>query len=127
MNFLKGNLVENGGLNFQNEMINFHIPDSMAASLKGKGLNEVILGIRPEHFLDINLAGNKKISESQKFTVDVIEPVGNEVFVYLKSDSASFCMRMPPERLYNRGETVSIAFDLDKLYFFDPANEERLA
>ncbi|MFQ5583577.1 MAG: ABC transporter ATP-binding protein, partial [Calditrichia bacterium] len=126
MNFIKGRLVEDGGLHFQNGRIKFHIPAEKSALLKEKKNSEVILGIRPEHFVDVQLAGGKRISDPQEMVADVIEPVGNEVFVYLSAGANSLCMRMPPEKLYHPGEKVSIGFDLAKLYFFDPQSETRL-
>jgi len=126
MNFIRGNLENGNGKTFRNEYFSFPLSEKHVRKLEGYSKSEVILGARPEHFHDASLVTNKKLSEKQEITVDVIEPVGNEVFVYFKTGERNVCMRLSPDKLYSPGEKVDIGFELDKLYVFDPENESRL-
>ncbi|NIV12818.1 MAG: TOBE domain-containing protein, partial [Aliifodinibius sp.] len=99
--------------------MNFTLPRSIKDELDKLEIGNVIVGVRPEHIKDQTAVKNNQLSEPQQIRVDVIEPVGNEVFVYFKFNDSSYCMRMPPGKLYSPGENIKIGFDLNKLYLFD--------
>jgi len=126
MNFFNGKILQNDGLRFVSNVIQFQIPDRLSGNLKDYVDKEVILGIRPEHLYDASLKNNKKTTPHQKVQVDVVEPIGNEIFVYFSADNQSYCMRMIPEKMYRAGENIEIVLDLNKIYFFDKNNEERI-
>ena len=126
MNFFTGQIMNENGYRFKNDLFDFTLPQSVKDKLNGLKLDSVILGIRPEHIKDITVVKDNNLSETQKIQVDVIEPVGNEVFVYFKLNDISYCMRMPPEKLYKAGDDMEIGFDLNKLFLFDPNNENRI-
>ena len=126
MNFIPGELVRDGNLKFKSAQFEFDLPAEMAKKLRERGKKKVILGIRPEHIYDVSGEKKKNISQPQKIQIDVVEPVGNEIFLYFGEEERSYCMRMIPERLHNAGETIEVAFDLSKMYFFDPDTEERI-
>jgi multiple sugar transport system ATP-binding protein len=98
----------------------------------------VILGVRPEH---LNLApttpaangahGDHKLTA----TVEVVEPMGFESYVYLavKTTPAtvtiaeSFVCRLLEEHTPEPGAMLSITAEADKIHVFDPKTELRLA
>ena len=84
------------------------------------------MGVRPEHIYDISLSSGKTISQPQKIKVDVVEPIGNEIFVYFSDPEKNYCMRMAPDKLHQPGENIDVAIDLNRMYFFDPTTEKRL-
>jgi multiple sugar transport system ATP-binding protein len=126
MNFFKGQIFDENGYRFKNEFLNFALPWSIKEKLNKLKIKDVTLGIRPEHIKDKSAIEDNNLSEAQKIQVDVIEPVGNEVFVYFNLNDTSYCMRMPPEKLYDSGENIEIGFDLSRLYLFDAASEKRV-
>ncbi len=126
MNFISGELVSNGQLKFKSTLFEIVLPDAMASKLREYSKKKTVLGIRPEHVIDASLPTDKKTSEPQRIQVDVVEPVGNEIFVYFSEGENSYCMRMVPDHLHNAGEKINILFNMDKMYFFDPDTEERL-
>jgi len=126
MNFVSGELVKNGKLRFQSSIFNFEIPEQFEKNLKDHSSRELVLGIRPEHVYDYTLVREKAVTSPQAIRVDVVEPVGNEIFVYFSEGESSFCMRMTPERLHRAGENIQIALDENRLAFFDALSEERL-
>ncbi|MBN2365201.1 MAG: sn-glycerol-3-phosphate ABC transporter ATP-binding protein UgpC [Calditrichaeota bacterium] len=126
MNFIEGELVRNGNLQFKSKIFNFDIPEEISKKLRESTGKEVILGVRPEHLYDVSLATDKELSTPQKIQVDVVEPIGNEIFVYFSEGSQSYCMRMSPDKLHEAGEKIGIGIDLKKVFFFDAATEERI-
>ncbi len=127
MNFVDGILQANGNLRFESNVFTIELPPAISNKLKNmKEKREVILGVRPEHLYDISIATEKNISSPQKIQVDVVEPIGNEIFVYFSEGDKSYCMRMAPEKLHQPGEKIEIALDLSRIFFFDKETEERL-
>jgi multiple sugar transport system ATP-binding protein len=126
MNFFKGQIFDENGYWFRNDFLNFTLPSSIKEKLNKLRIKDVTLGVRPEHLKDITAVKDNNLSEPQKIQVDVIEPVGNEVFVYFKLNEISYCMRMPHEKLYKPGDDMEIGFDLNKLYLFNSNTEKRI-
>ena len=127
MNFSRGRLVSNGEtVRFTNTTFDFQVPAAQAESLKNQVDKEVIFGFRPESMYDVQFPGGKNLTESQRITIDVTEPIGSETYVYFTLDGITCCMRVPSDIHYQPGEVVSIGFDTNRLYFFDAQTEERL-
>ena len=82
----------------------------------------VALGLRPEHLLPAGIG--KPAFEAQ---VELIEPVGNEVFVNLTHAGHALVARMPPQRLPEPGQPLRITVEGAALHFFDPEAGLRLA
>ena len=60
-------------------------------------------------------------------TLEVIEPVGNEVFLNLRFGSIALVARVPPQSLPAPGAMVRVAFDSSNLHAFDAADGRRIA
>ncbi|UCF64240.1 MAG: sn-glycerol-3-phosphate ABC transporter ATP-binding protein UgpC [bacterium] len=127
MNFFLGRVEQNGELNFHSKLFNLNLPESLGQKLKDFRDKEVIMGVRPEHIHDISLSSGKSISKPQKIKVDVVEPIGNEIFVYFSDPENNYCLRMAPDILHQAGENIDVAVDLNRVYFFDPRTDKRLA
>ncbi len=126
MNFIPGELLQNGKLRFRSPMFSFELPDEIAAKLKEQSGKSVILGIRPEHIYEVGEERKKNVSSPQKIQIDVVEPVGNEIFLYFGEEEHSYCMRMVPEKLHRAGEVIEVVFDFSRMYFFDVESEKRI-
>ncbi len=101
--------------------------------LKGRALEQhigqtVTLGVRPEHLVEHSRLGGKAPPDATiPVTVDIIETLGNELFIYLTSGSVLLTSRMAPDMHLHRGQQIEVAAEPDKLYFFDPKTEEKIA
>jgi len=82
----------------------------------------IALGVRPE---DIYVGSNGKasIQRAGSATLDVVEPMGNEIVFYATSGVVSLVSRISPQELPDIGEGVDLWFDTSKLHFFDPETE----
>ena len=130
MNFFEGKLVGNG---VDNEMyvdtnaIRLQVPPHKQNQLKPALGQDVVFGIRPEDIHD--RAERREAPEYQRATVqvEVVEPLGSELFVYLKSGDQEFTSRMPARSEVAAGKTVDVVFDTDKMHVFDRQTEQALA
>jgi len=126
MNFIEGTLVPNGEMEFQSSLVNFPVPQSIGQDLETHVDSKVILGVRPEDIYDAAHPRSKNLTKEQPITIDVVEPMGNEIYLYFGGKQNSYCMRTPADRTYQANKDIHLAFDLDKIYFFDTESEERL-
>ena len=55
--------------------------------------------------------------------VEVVEPMGNEVFLYLTTGKSSFVARVDPVHIPTVKQRVRLAAEIDKAHFFDRETE----
>ena len=113
MNFLKGSIVDNGELAFQTDDIKIGLNTSFKSRLADYSGKPVLLGIRPEH-LELS-------REPTEFTavIDVIEPMGADVFSYLHNGRTSLTLRTTPETSLKPDDKISLKCQQDSIHFFD--------
>jgi multiple sugar transport system ATP-binding protein len=124
MNFFNGKIKKEGGKLFvETEGFTVPIPDNRAKPYFDYADKKVIFGLRPEdvhtpQFLPPNIHAEKIGAK-----VDVIELMGNEIFLYLVSGSNNFVARVDPRTYFKIGEDVQVALNMDNFHIFDPETE----
>ncbi len=121
MNFINGKLLGNETLQFGEEGgdIKINLDSSHAELLKEYINRDIVLGIRPEAiFVSGDQAAGHDVADLT-LTLDVLEPMGNEIFVYASSQAHELVARVVPQTLPEPGNTVSVSLDMSKLHFFD--------
>jgi multiple sugar transport system ATP-binding protein len=153
MNFFPGELTsENGALFVQTEGLKLQVPPAHIGQLQNATGRGIIFGIRPEHIH--NRSEVRDVTEGQvaRVNVDVVEPLGSEVYAYLSTDSGNgsrgvvtaraeatessggtavavaheFIARMDAATQPRAGETVEAVFDTDHIHVFDRETEQAL-
>jgi multiple sugar transport system ATP-binding protein len=121
MNVLDGRLLQDdGGLGFV-------LDDGTRLPLQGRAVpaawigRPLRMGVRPEHLLRDGAGGSGFAP-----LVEVVEPVGNEVFVNLVLGARALVARLPPGVLPEPGTTLPLRVDGERAHFFDPADGARL-
>ena len=124
MNFftvtLKDGVITNGkGLSLQ-------LPEAKKKLLEEKGYEgkELIFGIRPEDIKGAQIAIDTYPSSSVKAEVVVSELLGAETMLYTRVDDTEFVSKVDARDFHSPGETVELAFDLNKSHFFDKETEQ---
>ncbi len=128
MNFLRGTLQDDAGRTFLQldsetklPLGDLHNIRPELASYVGK---ELVLGLRPEH---LKLADAERgPGPSLRARLEVMEPVGNEVFLNLTFGPNEIVARVPPQTLPAHGEELTLAFDPQQLHAFDPQSGLRI-
>ena len=119
-------------------------PESLQArpALRGYNGKRVVLGIRPEDFEDVSLAGDLRPNSVLKAHVTLLEALGSEIMVHFNVDAgrvdsgdpdaveeagagANAVGRFNPRSRVRSGDAADIAVTLENLHFFD--NETREA
>ena len=129
MNFFRGKIVvdHRGDLVFDDGVLNIRLPSQAKTVLEARIDREVILGIRPEHIRNPEMVGRETPVETISARVEVVEPMGNDVFLYLNAGTSSFVARVEPDHLPDMQDEVSLAVAVDKIHFFDETSEVNIA
>ena len=121
MNFVEGRIAQDGGgLVFEQD--GFRLPVSSAHGERLRDFTDatVVLGIRPEDIHDVEAAARAaKATAPLTATVEVVEPMGSEVFLNLRAGNAALIARVDPSNMPSVNDTVTLAVEIDKAHFFD--------
>ena len=123
MNFFDGKLVTVDGTTCcQISGFNLKMDEERGKVLAKHVGKEAVFGIRPEHIVDRRLMPDAPPEAVVKTKIDVMEPLGNEIFLYLvpqlKLGEGSFVARMGPETWARPGQDFEVVFDMKKVHVF---------
>jgi multiple sugar transport system ATP-binding protein len=128
MNFLTMNLeTREGELWLAGNGLSVRAPERMRHVLNANNRSSITLGIRPEHIQ--TALSDRQVPEGLVLdaTVDVVELLGNEQFVYFLSDwHEPLVARLSTEPPLEAGDAVRIVLPVDRLHYFDVDTEEAL-
>jgi multiple sugar transport system ATP-binding protein len=91
-----------------------------ARRIQGLIGREVVLGLRPEDLYD-RLFYNYKVVEGQtlKAIVDVVEPMGSEIYLYMKAGTADLVVRVPAYVKAESHHPMELVVNLERIHLFD--------
>lgn len=126
MNFINGKIDEKG--HFIAEGLKVKVPEAKIKKLDEKGYKgkEVILGIRPEDIHDEQVVLETYKDSIVDFKVDVAELLGAETNIYARVGKNDVVARVNARGDIKIHDTIKLAFDMNKVHFFDPESEERI-
>jgi multiple sugar transport system ATP-binding protein len=146
MNFLPGTLTGSG---VETALGEVELPDRVRQAVdRSKSSGTVVLGVRPEHFEDASLVGDKPGSTFEA-EIDIVEAMGSDVFAYftvkgegprskdlddlakdtgndMHVDGTSVTARLDAASKVRRGDTARLWFDPAKVQVFDAQSGENL-
>ena len=120
MNLISGSLVGNGGSSITFDEGNMQVslsPVTCERLSEFKG-QSVTMGIRPEDIHDPETVGPGVATAEIEARVEVVEPMGNEVFLFLTTGKTSFVARVDPLHMPEVDQEVKLAVEVDKAHFF---------
>jgi multiple sugar transport system ATP-binding protein len=126
MNFFRGTLRAQGHLYLDcgATILPLGNDAGVAARLQGLLDKEIVAGVRPEDLRP--LAASATAQPSLSAQLDVVEPVGNEVFLNLSCGGAELVARTPPGELPEPGSQINLGYAPTTLHFFDAKTEQRI-
>lgn len=121
MNFIDarfdGNELIAGGTGFE-------IPREKVETLRtGK---TVIMGVRPENVYDAKADSLCKLTAPFSAKITVFELLGSEVQLYFDFAGASMSAKVGQSSRAAVGDTMSFAFDTEKIHVFDKETEQAI-
>lgn len=128
MNFINGELVEEGGnVMFRASGLNLIIPEGKAKILREKGYpgKEVILGVRPEDIHQEPIFLEASPNSIVNAHIEVAENLGHEMYLYLNGiGDQTTIARVDGRSGLTEGTNVKLALDMNKIHIFDKDTEE---
>src|SRR3990167_2887768 len=96
MNFIEGKLFQEDGLSFKSKgnYLTLKLNETLGDSLKNYIGKSLWLGIRPEDIYDSD-SSNRNNNAKIDVQLEVVEPMGNEIFLYFTIDDSQFIARIP--------------------------------
>ena len=124
MNFFRGELVQNGATLFKSKSFEIQIPVNLAKTIMKDNAYKIILGVRPEDFSIQPF--EDKTDNSLEALVEVIEPMGNENYLYLRTEDQNFIIRTAPSINLKINDKIKLHINLDNIHLFDESSSEAL-
>ncbi|WP_253737001.1 ABC transporter ATP-binding protein [Halohasta salina] len=134
MNFVDGEVTADG---FESEHISVEFDPATAGVSVG---SQVTLGIRPEDVYEVGKVSTVEDPTAEiDARTDVLEPMGNEVFIYLllsedaeaSMDSTQsddqLLMSTDPDTTLGENDTINVVLDRSKVHLFDAISGEAIA
>ncbi|MCL2812841.1 MAG: sn-glycerol-3-phosphate ABC transporter ATP-binding protein UgpC [Clostridia bacterium] len=90
---------------------------------------EVYMGIRPENIHDEEVFLANSPDSTIEASVEVVELMGSETYLYLKTTGKeeNIIARVDPRSNAHTGDTIKVAFDANRLHFFDKDTEATIS
>ena len=126
MNFMTVTISEEGGKLYAEEeggVNKVEVTGENADRIKSYVGKELVFGIRPE---DLDIKDAETVGKTIKTTVNVIEPLGAEIHLYVETGKHSLIARVPPRLDFHVGDDAYFETDINKVLFFDMETEKAL-
>ncbi|RFM23043.1 MAG: sn-glycerol-3-phosphate ABC transporter ATP-binding protein UgpC [Candidatus Thermochlorobacter aerophilum] len=132
MNFIQGSLYQNGALCFRDKtgMLDVRLPQNIADKLKAYIGADITMGIRPEDIHDVNEVEKVAVAARAKLHLEIVEPMGNEIFVYLQlptvQETKHLVARLDARTPHEFSDEFECVIDVTRVHFFDNTTEKAL-
>ena len=126
MNFFDVEIQDNNGeLIIQGETFSLKAPRDWTDAVSPYAGKHVTFGLRPEH-VGSPSAEAQAHPQTISAAVEVIEPMGSETYLYMKTGNAGFIARVDPHHACSVGDKIDLAVMMDKAHLFNKETTERI-
>ncbi len=127
MNFFEGTLEQKaGGIYFNEGTFSIRVEEAQAGKLKPYTGKPVTFGIRPEDAQDVRYAASPNPERQVKARVEVVEPMGAEIYLYLNTGKNNFIARVGAHENVDVDQQLTLVLNTKKSHFFDPKTGETI-
>ncbi len=124
MNFFDATVRgSNGTIMFDTGTFQLPVPTDTQETLRHRNDEKYVIGIRPEDIYDAAFQSPGITSAAVDAQVDVVEPMGSEIYLNLLTGEQTFVARVDPRSTARAGNNVGLAFDVNKVHVFDKKSE----
>ena len=122
MNFMSGRVEEDAGKILFNEgSAKIELPGRLRQAMGAVSGREAVFGVRPE---DISISDGSAVIRAK---VNVLEPLGDEMIVYLSTDYHDLICKAPSHQQVAVDDLVGLNFNIDKAHLFDPESGKNVS
>ncbi|MCJ7654927.1 MAG: sn-glycerol-3-phosphate ABC transporter ATP-binding protein UgpC [Dehalococcoidia bacterium] len=120
-NFIDSVIIkENDEYFIKAEGMKLRVPKDFHSKITNYIGKEIIFGVRPEDIHDKRFVSNAAPSNTIKAKVEIIEPLGAEIFIYLACGKNSLVGKMDSRTQVEIEQNIEIVIDMEKTHIFDP-------
>jgi len=129
MNFLDVNIVDKNqkglwlkevGADKSSDSFQLKLMPDMESVARNHLGKTVVLGIRPEDIFDrLFYAGQIREGSTARVTVEVVEPMGPEKYLYLNTGKNSLVARVEPHNSAKPQQDIDLVFNVSTIHLFD--------
>lgn len=132
-NFFDGTIQQKDGKLFfveknvqRGSSFSIHVDDDHASKLQDYVGQEVKFGIRPEDIHDKLYEGSADPAKIVQATVEVVEPMGAEVYLYMNTGTHSFIARVGVAQKADVQHKLDLVFNTKRAHYFDVSTEQTI-
>ncbi|MBI5554886.1 MAG: sn-glycerol-3-phosphate ABC transporter ATP-binding protein UgpC [Elusimicrobia bacterium] len=127
MNFITGAVVKKAdGLYLEESKLSLKINSPISDLLAHCVDQKVVFGLRPEDIYDKFFARSIPGCCPVKMKVEVIEPMGSEIYVHLSSGNSMFLAKLDSHVKAEVEKDLEVVFNMNKIHIFDAATEKTI-
>ncbi|HEY4553840.1 MAG TPA: sn-glycerol-3-phosphate ABC transporter ATP-binding protein UgpC [Bacillaceae bacterium] len=126
MNFFHGRLEADGFVLDGNVKVS--VPEGKMKLLREQDYvgKDIVMGIRPEDIHDEPAFIDSTPGSKVNVTIEVSELTGAETMLYSRIGNQEFVSRVDSRSDIHPGQKLDLAFDMNKVHFFDITTEQRI-
>lgn len=127
MNFFEGTIVKKKDiLYFSEENFLVRLAENHLSALEPNLDKEVLMGIRPEDIYDRAFYPTASAENTITATVEVVEPMGAEAYLYCTTGKTPFIGRIDSYEQLEVNQDIDLVLDMTKAHFFDRQTEQTI-
>lgn len=119
MNLMEGKIIRDNGLWFDEGALKIKLTPRHQKGLAEYMDKEIVFGIRPEDIHEAGTHHGVEESAEAELVVEVVEPMGNETFLYATTGLNPLTVRLRTNSAIKVQEKIKLIFNLAKVHFFD--------
>ncbi len=120
MNFLNVDVQSaDGRLYLQGDALRLPVPESLQSRYEIAHGKKAILGIRPEHLFDRQIASDFAGSEIIAVTAEIVEPIGSEIVLVVFCGADRITARVDSKTKARSGTSMELLLDTENIHLFD--------
>lgn len=124
MNFFSAKLAgSDGNMVFDTGAFKLPVPSDIRETLRALNDDQFTIGVRPEDIHDAAFPAPGIESAPLSAQVDVVEPMGSEIYLNLLAGESNFVARVDPRSSARAGNSVELQVDVNKLHVFEKKSE----
>ncbi len=124
MNLMEGKIIRDNGLWFDEGALKIKLTPRHQKGLAEYMDKEIVFGIRPEDIHEAGTHHGVEESAEAELVVEVVEPMGNETFLYASTGLNPLTARLRTKSAIKVQEKIKLIFNLAKVHFFDKDTDD---
>lgn len=127
MNFIDVTVGQaDGKVQLETEGLRVEVPSEVSSNVRPLIGRRAIFGIRPEDIQDRALATDIVAAWTIPATVDVHEPLGSDILLYLTVGKQNIVARVDARSQAKMGAPVKVVLNMRKMHLFNPDTQEAI-